>query len=341
MKITPPQFAVLSAVTFLTVVTAAASYSYFNRWTPGKVEGAVLLPVLARDVGNAALIEVSQADRKLVLERSGEQWRLKDRDGYPANGERVRALLLTLQRAEVIERKTAAADKHKLLELEDPTGKDAKSRSVRVIDKQGRPIADIVLGKARADAFGSGKGGTYVRRPTETQTWLATGELKPAVEPRDWVQTSVFEQDAAKIKRITLEHPGEEPIVIEKSDGDQKFQLAAVPDGQKLKGGVTVDPIAQGFAMIDLDDVRKLDGAPSGDKVSVLKVETEAGLVATFRLRRDGEASWLSLVATGGEGDAKKSADDLNARAKGWEFKVPQWKADQIGKRRADLFETS
>ena len=339
MKITPPQFAVLAAATLATVVAAGASYSYFNRWTPGKVEGALLLPVLARDVGNAALVEVIQAERKLVLERAGEQWRLKDRDGYPANAERVRALLLNMQRAEVIERKTAAADKHKLLELEDPAAKDAKSRSVRVIDKQGRSIGEIVLGKARADAFGAGKGGTYVRRPTEAQTWLATGELKPSVEPRDWVQTAVFEHDNAKFKRITLEHPGEAPIVIERGE-DQKLKLAAVPDGQKVKEGANVDQIAQGFGSIDLEDVRKLDGAPAGDKVSVLKVETEAGLVATFRLRRDGETSWLSLVATG-EGDAKKPADDLTTRAKGWEFKIPQWKADQIGKRRADLFETS
>lgn len=339
MKITPQQFAVLAAVTLATVVAAGASYSYFNRWTPGKVEGALLLPVLGRDIGNAALIDVVQGERKLVLERAGEQWRLKDRDGYPANAEKVRALLLNLQRAEIIERKTAAADKHKLLELDDPTAKDAKSRSLRVIDKQGNAIGEVVLGKARENAFGAGKGGTYVRRPTETQTWLATGELKPSVEPRDWVQTTVFEAEQAKIKRVTLEHSGEEPIVVERGD-DQKFKLSAVPDGQKLKEGANIEQIAQGFGSIDLEDVRKLDGTPAGDKVSILKVETEAGLVATFRLRRDGEARWLSLVATG-DGDAKKPADDLTARAKGWEFKIPQWKADQIGKRRADLFETS
>ena len=60
----------------------------------------------------------------------------------------------------------------------------------------------------------------------------------------------------------------------------------------------------------------------------------------TFRLHKDGDVSWLSFNATG-EGDAKKQADEINAKATGWEFKIPNWKADAISKRAADLFETS
>lgn len=342
MNIKPQQFAALAVVTVVAVAIAGVSYAAANRWSAGKVEGAMLLPSLGSEIANAALIEIVQGDKKLVLARSGEQWALKDRDNYPANAERVRALLLTLQRAELIEPKTAAKDKLKLLDLEEPTAKDAKSRNVRVIDKQGRSIGEIVLGKTRVDAFGAGKGGTYVRRPAETQAWLATGDPKAPLEFRDWVQTTVFESDSTKVARITLEHPGEAPLVIEKdAASDRKFKLADLPEGQKLKEGVNVDQIAQGFGSIDLEDVRKLDGVPAGDKVSVLKLETDGGLVATFRVRKDGDTHWLSIVATGSEGEAKKTADDINARAKGWEFKVPSWKADQIGKRRSDLVETS
>ena len=114
-----------------------------------------------------------------------------------------------------------------------------------------------------------------------------------------------------------------------------------MPDGKKLKQGVTIDSIVEAFGSLDLDDVRKLDAAPASDNVQVLKLESEGGPVVTFRLRKDGDASWLSLSATGPEGDAKKRADEINAKAQGWEYKIPNWKAEQIGKRRADLFETS
>ena len=340
MKIKPQHFARLAVVTALSVIIAGACYAYFNRWSAGKVEGAAVLPSLARDAGLVAAIELAQGDRKLTLEKAGELWRVRDRGGHPANPERVRSLIVALQNAQLIEPKTASRDKFKLLELEDPGEKDAKSRSVRLLDTKGLPVAEIVLGKSRHDAFGSGKGGTYVRRPTEDQTWLATGDLKAPLEIRDWVQAAIFEIEQAKIGKVTLEHPGEDPLVVEKGDGkEQKFKLAQVPDGMKLKQGAAVDQIPQGLASIDLEDVRKLDVTPTGDKVSVIKLEAEGGLAVSFRLRKDGDASWLSLSATG-EGEAKKKADEINQRA-GWEFKVPQWKADQISKRRADLLETS
>ncbi len=152
---------------------------------------------------------------------------------------------------------------------------------------------------------------------------------------------TVFSTDTAKITRLTLQHPGEPDLVIEKgTDKDQKFKLAQMPDGKKLKQGVTIDQIPQGFSSIDLEDVRKLEATPTGDNVSVLTLEGEGGLKVAFCLRKESDASWLSFSANG-EGDAKKQADEINAKGTGWEFKIPSWKADAIGKRAADLFETS
>ena len=55
---------------------------------------------------------------------------------------------------------------------------------------------------------------------------------------------------------------------------------------------------------------------------STIKLETDNGLSVTLRLRKDGDAPWLS-VAAGGEGDAKKAGrGDHGAYAAGWEYKV-------------------
>ena len=340
MQIRPQQFTALAAATLLAVLLASATYSWSNRWSAGRVEGTALLPALARDASAAQAIEITQGDKRLTLERAGNDWRLKERAGFPASAERVRALIVTLQRAELIEPKTAAKDKLALLELEDPAGKDAKSRLVRIRDDKGRVIAEVVLGKSRFDAFGSGKGGIYVRRPNETQTWLATGEPKAPLEVKDWVRAGVFEHESAKFTKITIEHAGEAPLVIEKGDGKEpKLKLAAIPEGQKMKQGANLEQIATGLASIDLEDMRKLESVPSGDGVTVVKLEAEGGLTVVFRTRKDGEASWLSLAAQGTDAAAKKTADEINARTTGWEFKVPGWKAEQIGKRRADLLE--
>lgn len=339
--IKPQHFTVLAGATIVSVLLAASLYASANRFSQGRVEGQPLVPELARHINNVTAIELAQGDKSLTLERAGERWKVKQRDGYPANVEKARALVLQLSSAEVVERKTANKERYSLLELEDPKGKDAKARQVRILDDKGKPLADVVLGKSRYDAFGSGRGGFYVRRPGEAQTWLASGEPKAPLDVKDWVQTSIFTTDSGKIARLTIEHPGEDGLVIEKSDDkDHKFKLATMPEGKKLKQGVTIDQIAQGFSSIELDDLRKLDATPAGDKVSTLTLELQDGPRVTFRLRKDGDANWLSFSATG-EGDAKKQADEINAKGNGWEFKIPTWKADAIGKRAADLFETS
>lgn len=338
--IKPQHFTALAAATLVSVALAAGIYTSSNRWSSGRTEGALLLPDFNRQINRVGAVEITQGPKKLTLERTGERWTVKERNGYPANADKVRNLLVTLAKAELIEPRTAAKDKHSLLELEDPSGKDAKSKGVRIRDTAGQPLAEVVIGKSRWDAFGSGRGGIYVRRLGDAQTWLATGEPKVSPDFKDWVAPTVYEMVSDKISKLTIEHPGEEPLVIEKGDGkDGKFKLAQVPEGKKLKPGV-VDPIAAAFASIDLDDARKLDATPSGDGVSTFKLEQEGGPTVTFRLRKEGDGQWLSFTAAG-EGDMKAKADQINAKGTGWEFKLPSWKADQLNKRRADLFETS
>lgn len=357
--IKPHQFVGIAAASAMSVLLAFGLYFAKNPWSAGNLDGTAFVPDLAKSINSVAAIEVTQGGKALTIDRAGQAWTIRERGGFPAKPETARSLLVFLVQSQLVEPRTSVKDKLALLELEDPAGKDAKSRRVRILDGAGKPISDIVLGKSRVDAFGAGKGGVYVRRTSETQSWLATGEPKVSADLKEWVDTKVFASDTPKVTKLTVETPGEEPLVIEKSPPeakeagkdapppppgapkDGKFRLAAMPDGKKLKQGVTIDSIVEAFGSLDLDDVRKLDAAPASDNVQVLKLESEGGPVVTFRLRKDGDASWLSLSATGPEGDAKKRADEINAKAQGWEYKIPNWKAEQIGKRRADLFETS
>lgn len=358
--IKPHQFISLAAASAVSVVLALGLYVGANRWSAGKVEGAAFLPDLASRINAVGAIEVTQGGQTLTIARDGSQWKVKERGGFPAKAEAARTLVVALAQAQLIEPRTAIKDKLSLLELEDPAGKDAKSRRVRVLDTSGKVISDIVIGKSRLDAFGSGKGGIYVRRTSEAQSWLATGEAKATSDIKDWIDTNVFTGQTDKVLRVTIESPGEAPLVIEKAPAeakdkaaggsagsqpptatpskDGKYRLAITPDGKKLKKDVKVDDIVEAFTSINLDDVRKLDAPPAADKAQVIKLETEGGPTITFRLRKDGDASWISLTAVG-DGEAKAKADAINGNAQGWEYRIQSWKADQIGKRPADLLE--
>lgn len=338
----PTSFALLAAVTVVALIAAIAAYGAQNRWSQPAVTGAPLFAGLGGQATRIARIELAQGGKSLVLARDKEGWVLADRGGYPAKLDAVRSLLVKLAQAELVEGKTRNKERYALLELEDPAAKDSKSRRVRLADDKGGAVAEVIVGKKRYDAFGSGKGGTYVRKPGEELTWLSNADLDVSVAVRDWVQTNVLDLAASKIAKVTLELPGEEPLVIARNATDiNKHALAAIPEGKKLKEGAGIDGIVRGAGSIDLEDVRKPTAGGSVTVAGTARIEADGGLVVTLKLRKDGEDHWLSLEATGGEGDTKKVAEEVTRKAAGWEFKLPSGKAQSILKTPADLFEAS
>lgn len=354
---TPRNFVYLSIAAALSVLFAVVSFASNNQWSTGKAAGAKLLPTLVSDASQIATIEVRQGDNVMVLERAGGSWSLKNRGNYAADPSRVRTLLVGLAEADLIESKTRRPDRYAALELEDPADKSAKSRLVRLLGAKGNVMGEVVIGKKRLDLLGTGKSGTYVRKPGDPQTWLANAELDASAVAKDWLKTSVYTADAAKISRVSIEIPGEQALRIErqaapvKDDKDAKqsvpdpaagkLQFAGFPPAdKKLKDAGAAESIARALASIDMDDVRKLDAAPAAAGVSTVKIESADGPATTLRLRKDGDAHWLSIAATG-EGEAKKAADEINQRTQGWEFKIPASKADSILKKRADLLEAA
>jgi len=343
--IKPRQFVILGATTVVALVLAAVLHASTTRRSLGVAEGRPVMPELRRAANTLGGVELSKRGRTLTLVRNGEQWSIKERSGYPVQADKVRALLVQLTSAELAEPKTAAKDRWPMLDLEDPASAEAKSGLVRLLDAGGKPIGELVVGKRRMNAFGTGRNGVYVRRPSEAQTWLASGDPSVTLDVKDWVEPVFFKADVEKLKRVTIAHPSEVPIIVER-EGEAgkggKFALKSVPEGLKVKESAGVEQVALSLGSVELEDVRKLEATPTGNAVSVITAESSDGLTVTLRLRRDGapDEAWLSLTATG-EGDAKKAADEINAKAAGWEFKIPKWKADQIGKRAADIFETT
>lgn len=395
---TPKSFVKLAGIAVASALLAIVTFAANNQWGGGKTGGEKLVPTLAESIRQVTGLEIRQGEETVALERAQNgTWSLKSRGGYPVDVTKVRALLVGLGQAELVEPKTSKPDRYAALELDDPEQKGAKSRLLRLVGADGKAISEVVLGKRRLAGYGAGQTagqtGTYVRRPGNPQTWLANVELDAPLTAKDWVKTSVLALDTAKINRVSIEIPSEQPLKIErpappaaakeakadatgkadaaktdaaKSDAakadatDAKAPEKANPhdkanphvapaklafvgfptDGKKLKDASAAETLARAVAAIDLEDVRKLAVPPAGEGASVVKVESADGLATTLRLRKEGDAHWLTVTVAGGEGDAKKTAEEISARTQGWEFKIPTWKTDAILKKRVDLIET-
>lgn len=339
---TPKFFTGLTVAALASLLLAAFVHSRADSWSSGVASGAKLLPNLQRDLPRLATITMKQGTQTITLERNGETWTVKDRGGYPVQGERVRALLLRLGEAELVDRKTRNPERFGLLELEDLTAKDAKSRLLTLADAKTGVLAEYLIGKRSVEQFSAGRGGTYVRRPGDRDTWLVNTEIdiNPAVN--QWVDTNVFEAQIAQVKRVEVDL-GTEKVIVERETGKpankDAYKLVGMPEGKKLKSDYTLEDLVNAFARVELEDVRRPVAPPVSDKPTATAVyEMENGGRITLKVRSEGDARWASVVATG-EGEAKAIADAINTRAGGWEFRLPGWKYDQIFKKQADLID--
>jgi len=277
----------------------------------------------------------------VALASTAGGWVLASHGDYPARAEVVRGLLVKMAEADLVEPKTNVKERFGLLELEDPAGKDAKSRLVRLLDAKGAVITEVVVGKKRIDAFGANRSGTYVRRPGDDQTWLASADLDASLTARDWVASAILDVQPAKIASLTIEIPGEPALKIVRDAAGgptPKFNIAELAADKKLKEGASPDTLVRAAATLDLDDVRKADPAAKAD-AGTLTLEGEKGLKVVIALRKAGDDTWATISATSSDDETKKQADEIMKKASGFEFKLPAGKAAAILKKRADLVE--
>jgi hypothetical protein len=333
---TSGRFVALAAITAVCVIAAILVYTSSAKWSHAIPNGVPLLENLPSDTSKITRIEVEQGVGKLALDHEGQEWVLKEHDSFPASPEKVRAFLVSLAEAKLVEAKTRQKDRYALLGLHDPTAKEATSRLVRLKDNEGTVIAELIVGNQRSDAFGTGKGGTYVRKPGDEQTWLVNSTIDAGVDLKNWVDSRLFEVSLEDVKRLSVKLPGEEALIFDKAESGTGHVLSNIPNGMTLKYVDAPDDIIAVATALNFNDVRKQEAKPGGDKASTLEWELENGLRVTMKIERDDGGAWLSIEATG-EGDAKKSADALMARAKGWEFHISKSNADAMLPHRDDI----
>ncbi len=335
----PKQFATLAAAAAGSLLLAVVTYIAAVPWTPDdKSSREVMLPGLAARGGDLAAIEIAREKQTVRIATKDGKWVYETGEGYPVDQAKVRELVLAASEARLVERKTALKDRHELLGLGDHTAPGANARLLRMIDAKGGTLGEVVLGRPAYDMMEASKGGTYVRRPGDDQTWLADRPLQVSLSIRDWVKTSLIDRDVKSIKSIRIEREGEAPIDIKRSADGNQHELIAMPAGKKLKYVSAIDDIAEAISLVEFRSVRKAGKAESLPLKGRATFETDNGFKPTIEFRGDDSKVWIRLTATGTDA-SKADVEDLNARAAGWEFEVPQTELNAILVKLTDLVE--
>jgi len=332
------------ALIVLTLVVVAAAVGLSLRGgaaASDRSAGERVFPPLAAKVGDVAQVTIQRAAGTFTLAKQANGgWGVAEKSNYPADGSKVRQLVIGLAELTLVEPKTAKPDAYPKLEVEDAAKEGAKSSLVTLKDGSGSKLGELIVGKRRVDRLGTGVDGLYIRRPGEAQSWLASGTVEIQPDAKDWLDKKVANVAATRVKSVTLVQPDGAKVVLQREKPEDKFAVADAPEGAKTKSDYTVSEPGSALENLELTDVQPEASLPfPNDGVYQAEIATFDGLDVKVRLIEKDGTNWLRLAATG-TGDAEKEAKEITDKAAPWVYAVAPYKANPLKTKLADLIET-
>ena len=293
----------MSRLVVLALVTlAAVAAAWYTGRPPSAVEhaGETMFPRLLERINDAARVEVVHQGEHFTIERASAGWQVKEKGGYPADGQALRTLLIGAARLIRVEPKTARAERYVKLGLGDPGDHDSKSVELRLLDAGGEALADLIVGERRLGNGDPNVDEYFVRQPGEARSWLVVGKLPAARAVADWLDKSVAAIEHERVRRVSITHPDGEVVTVARERDGNDYRLQAIPAGRKVDGDWKVNDIGRALEELKLEDVLPaadagFDQAAPGPR---LELTTYDGLRVTLRAARDGERTLAELDAS-------------------------------------------
>ena len=322
--------------------------------------GAYLLEQLpANDVVS---IVVKTPDAAVSLMKEGDLWVVEERFSYPADFSKISELVKTLREVKV-GRKFASSEKVlKRLSIKPPddTGapEDERGTGIRMKDKDGKPILDMVLGKTRIRRDEKGPpDGQYVMLGKDTEIYLIDKILSSfQADPSAWLEKSPVKVDAKEIRKISCLGPGGKTVryTFERPGKGKDFELIA-PSGRQDVKKSSLNRLANALSSLEVKDVENPSAPPGsigkdtspqvdyhlfdgriyrvypGNTCSAtlpcyLKIEVDYQEPGPQTAEKDNAASQKKApAATKSREEVAALTAEQNDRLRPWVYVIPEW----------------
>lgn len=243
-----------------------------------------MFPDLADKINSVTTLVVSQGPKKVTVKLSNGEWKVLESDNYPADVSKVKQVIIKMADFEVIEAKTTKQENYSKLGVEDPDGKDAKSKLVTLNDENSTELAALIVGKQRSSNIAnSTTDSLYARKTHDKQSWLIKGELYADLKPRDWIQSDLFSIPMNRVAKVVIRHDEKNVVTIHREKpGDSDFTLSNIPKKKVIKSVSDFRAMAEAVQDIIIKEAKSVnnDKAPKfEDDVIHTELTTFDGLV--------------------------------------------------------------
>ncbi|MGU9957088.1 MAG: DUF4340 domain-containing protein [Arenicellales bacterium WSBS_2016_MAG_OTU3] len=330
----------------LILIAVTAVLGFFAFWddkpedaiSTEALNAQILLPSLAAQINNVTKIQVQTNAETFSIEKQENTWVIPSKDKHPANVTEIGNFLLGMASLKKVEAKTSKAENFSQLEVNTPLEDESKATQISVFADEDKILTDLIAGKSRIARSDSNERETYVREQGKDQVWLVQGDWEIKKTTNDWLHTKVLNLGAADVASVVVNHPRGESVEISKDTAEAaEYQLAHIPDEQKIRYQFALNDIAGVFSGLTFDDVRSRDGLSFEGVTGV--VTGFDGLKISFTTAEQDDASWFAFAAAVDKDDLKERVQELNDRWKNWAYRLPDFKKNNILKPMSELIE--
>jgi len=287
--------------------------------------GQLLLPDFRATANDVNRVEIKRAGQEsVIINKIDNRWQVSGRGNYPARTGVVRAVLLSLADARLVEAKTANPDLHARLGVDEPVADESKG--IMITASADNVVHAVVFGVTAQGDY------RYARVAGDNQSWLIDQNPDIPSTIGEWLEADIIDIDASRIKAVTIRHTDGEVVQIDKfAEEDTDFRVADIPDGRELSYSTVANGIGGALNDLDLDDVRV--ALPIEDAVTT-EFQTFDGLTIVARTIRTDEENWISFDVSGAQSEEEI---ELSGRIGGWQYKVADYKANLLTRRWEDI----
>jgi len=246
-----------------------------------------------------AAISIRDAAGAITLQRKDEGWAIAERDGFPADFDKVREFVVKAIELKVGQLEPLPEKDRARLALDD------KGTRVEFRSAEGKPLATLVIGKKHfrkepEDPEKAQADGRFVLLPEDPKTaYLVSDPLAQATSrTSEWIDRRSFQVE--KVKSLEVRHPDGDAWKIERAADNADWKLTPLKAGEKLD--VTrANSASYSLSLLDLADVAPKDAANTGlDKPTLIEASTFDGLVYNIRVGRlEGENHYVAFTVGG------------------------------------------
>ena len=318
---TQKSFLNLTVISFLLIILAAVSINFNSQTYNFSDRDSVFLKNFTKNINDITLISINSFDNNIDLVKDENSY--ISTSGYPLKKGIWENLITSLSLLTIEEKKTNDPKRHVELNLLLPelNKSDIESEGyatkITLTKKDGSIFSSILFGKTDPSVGGL-SGGQFARMPNDNQSFLLKGAIRMPTSKSDWYESLLFTINNKDFLSASLSNKTK----IFKVETEEKILKLSYPknlnfdvDQSKL---TDIRETINGFYFYDVrkSKTKNLVNLPT------LTFETTSGLVLSLSsLTKDTKGeSWIKISAIAKKPAAKKIAEEITNKTKGFEF---------------------